>query len=423
MEPLPIGIHDITGEMIPILAEDRRKHMAVFGKSGVGKTTLLRNMVMWDIRAGVGVTVIDPHGALIEEILELIPRGRTNDVIYFNPRSRERVLGINVLECHEEEQKPLVVSGLIATLRNIWPDAWGPRTEFVLSNAAFALLDQAQPVTLVAIPKLLMDAEYRQKILRGVSNPAVLSFFDLYENHWTERFREEAIAPLLNKVNKFITNPILRAVIGQPKSSFNFRWLMDTGKILLCDLSKGALGEDVSSLLGSLIVTKLSLAALSRQDTPEASRRSHVVCVDEVHNFIHGVDFPTILSEARKYRLTLVLATQTLGQLPPASLDAVFGNCATILSFRVSGEDAGVLNQEFSTVLAASNLQDLPDYKLYLRTLRAGRPSGPHRVKAFPPIRKVGDENERDRIVRNSLARFGAPRNEVDGALNKFLAA
>lgn len=422
MQPLPIGKAEITKEIITILPEDRRRHMAIFGKSGVGKTNLLRNAIVWDIHAGLGLTVIDPHGGLIDEILDAIPRSRTNDVIYFNPKDPDRVVGFNLLEPVAGHEKPLVVSALISTMRNIWPDSWGPRTEYILSNAAFALLEQPQPVTLLAVSKLLTSKAYRDLVLRHVKDSSVRSFFETFDTQWNQRFREEAIAPLLNKVSKFVTNPLLRAVIGQPTSSFNFRWLMDSGKILLCDLSKGALGEDVSSLLGSLIVTKLSLAALSRQDVAEAGRRPHLLYADEVQSFIHGVDFPTILSEARKYRLTLAIATQTLNQLPEESRHAVFGNCATMMSFRVSGEDAKKINEEWSLMLNAAQLQDLPDYKIYLRTLVRGEPSGPHRVSTFPPLSKSGTENDHETVVRTSLERFGRPRIEVEAKLNRFLS-
>jgi hypothetical protein len=242
MNPLPIGTTEITHETFTLLPEARRKHVAIFGKSGVGKTTLLRNMIACDIHDGLGVTVLDPHGGLIDELIELIPRHRTNDVIYFNPQDPEHVLGLNVFERVSDEQKPLVVSSLVSIFKHIWPEMWGPRSEFILSNVAFALLSQPTPVTLAAIPKLLTDPAYRASVLRHVTDPAVRWFFNLYDNHWNERFREEAISPLLNKTGAFLTNPLLRAIIGQPTSSFDFRRTMDSGKILLCNLSKGALG-------------------------------------------------------------------------------------------------------------------------------------------------------------------------------------
>ena len=429
-----LGTKQKDGSTVAIQGAARRKHMAIFGKSGVGKTTLIRNMVMADLNAGNGVTVIDPHGSLIEDLLNVIPRSRTNDVIYINPADPERIIGLNVLEAVGRQQRSLVVSSLISILRNLWPDNWGPRTEYILEHAVYALLEQPEPVTLAALPKLLIDQNYRKQIVANVEDPAVQSFFHFYEVQ-NDRLREESIAPLLNKVSKFITNPLLRGVIGQTRSSFDFRWAMDTGKIILCNLSKGALGEDVSSLLGSLVVTKLSLASLSRQDIPEQDRRPHFLYADEVQNFTHGVDFPTILSESRKYALSLTLGTQTLSQLPDDSIAAVFGNCATIVSFRVSGDDAKALVHEFAAsgegprltdqmydiIIPATELQNLADYKLYIRTLLNGRPQEPYLVDSFPPFAKTGRETTAETVIRTSRERHGRDRNEVELLLKKFL--
>jgi len=431
-----LGTKQRDGSVVSIQGPDRRKHMAIFGKSGVGKTTLMRNMIVADLHAGNGITVIDPHGSLIEDLLSAIPRSRTNDVIYLNPAHPERVIGLNVLQSVGRDQRSLVVSSLISILRNLYPNNWGPRTEYILEHCVYALLEQPEPATLAALPKLLVDHTYRKRVLAHVSDPAVQAFFRFYELQ-NPHFREEAIAPLLNKVSKFITNPLLRAVIGQTTSSFDFRWAMDTGKILLCNLSKGALGEDVSSPLGSLIVTKLSLAALSRQDVPEADRRPHFLFADEVQNFTHGVDFPTILSEARKYALSLTIGTQTLSQLPGTTIEAVFGKCATIVSFRVSGEDAKALVREFAAsgegprtaeqaydiIIPASELQNLPDYKLYVRTLLAGQPQDPFLVEAFPPFSRSGKETTADRLITTSSQRYGRARQAVEKTLKRFLAA
>jgi hypothetical protein len=307
MHPVALGRTDDTYDrdrLFVVPAAARRKHMAIFGTTGSGKSTLLRNMVVWDIANGLGVTVLDPHGGLIDDVLEHIPRERTNDVIYFSPKNLDWALGLNILEPTRPDQRPLVVSNLVSVFKKIWKDSWGPRLEDILRNVAFALVEQPRAVSVVAIPRVLTDREYRAKILQNVSNPVVQGFFADYER-WTPSFREEAIAPVMNKVRAFTANPLLRGIIGQARSSFDFRWMMDSGKILLCDLSKGALGEEVSALLGSLIVTKLSLAALSREDIPEDHRRPHLLYVEEAQNFI--ADFPTILSEARKYRLALVL--------------------------------------------------------------------------------------------------------------------
>jgi Type IV secretion-system coupling protein DNA-binding domain len=431
-----LGTKQSDGTTVLIHGADRRKHMAIFGKSGVGKTTLMRNMVLADLNAGNGLTVIDPAGSLIEDLLDVIPRSRTNDVIYFNPADPAHVIGLNVLQSVDPKQRALVVSSLISILRNLWPLNWGPRTEYILEHAIYALLDQPEPVPLAALPKLLIDHTYRTNVLKHVADPAVQLFFRSYESQH-ERLREESIAPLLNKVSKFITNPLLRGVIGCTRSSFDFRWVMDNRKILLCNLSKGALGEDVSSLLGSLIVTKLALASLSRQDIPESERRPHFLYADEVQNFTHGVDFPTILSESRKYALSLTIGTQTLSQLPDESLAAVFGNCATIVSFRVSGNDAQALVREFAAsgegprmaegmfdiIIPASELQNLPDYKLYVRTLLHGRPQEPYLVNSFPPFAKSGTEATAEQVIRTSRHRYGQPRQTVEKGLNRFLAA
>jgi hypothetical protein len=278
-----------------------------------------------------------------------------------------------------------------------------------------------------------------------VTDPAVQAFFALF-NAQPEKVRDEWISPLLNKVSKFVTNPLLRAIIGQQRSSFDFRWAMDKRKVILIDVSKGALGESASSILGSLIVTKLALASLSRQDTPEHLRVPHILYVDEAHNFGYGVDYATILSESRKYRLGLVIGTQTLSQFSESTVAAIFGNVASIGSYRVSHDDAQALvrhfavsgegpktaEQWFDMVLPASELQNLPDHKLYLQTLVDGHPHDPVRINAFPPIgrehmrkiwKRTGRTAERDRVVRQSLERFGRNRQTVEAELDRFLRA
>ena len=431
MPPLPLGrIADPqfqTGEVFLIPPEVRRKHMAIFGTTGAGKSTLLRNMIAWDIRYGLGVTVVDPHGALIEDILEYhIPRSRTNDVIYLNPKDPERAVGINVLQAVRPGERALVVSQVVGIFKRIWGDSWGPRLEDILRNTLFALTEQPEPVSLIAVPKLLTDPAYRKRILAHVTNPVVKSFFlDTYDK-WKEAFREEAISPVLNKIRAFLTDPLIRAVIGQTKSSFDFRWLMDNKKILLCDLSKGAIGEDNANLLGSLVVTKEKLAALSRQDVPEAERVPHILYVEEAQNFIG--DFPSILSEARKYQLALVVVTQGIQQLKEEDAFAVFGNCATVATFRVGGEDAKQLEQHFAGGVPAKAIQELPDFKLYVRTMvtdphGVSRPTGPHPLDAFPPFQKIKGMADYDQVVRVSRARHACPRTTVERRIAGFLAA
>src|ERR1700733_14627645 len=248
MNPLPIGQTDNYNQRFHLSPAAQMRHTAIFGKSGVGKSTLIRNMIAWDISEGVGLALADPHGDLVDDLLRMIPRPRTNDVIYFNPAEPERVAGITPLRRVPEAQKPLVVSSIISILKNIWKDFWGPQTEYILANLVAALLDQKSPVTFLALLKALVDDDYRAYLRRSVSDPTVSLFFELYSEEWNDRFRTEASAPLMNKVGKLIGNPLLRAVIGQPAACFVFRCAMDTRKLLLCDLPKGTLGANVSSL-------------------------------------------------------------------------------------------------------------------------------------------------------------------------------
>ncbi len=425
LDSAPIGTHADTffGEPnFSVPAEARRKHMALFGGTGTGKSTLLVNMAAADLDAGTGITAVDPHGGFCEDILnDHIPRARKNDVIFFDPKSRTHAMALNVLDCPRREERGLVVSHVVSIFKTLWAEAWGPRLEDILRNSLWALIEQPAPSSLLALPKLLTDDAYRATILRHVENPVVLDFFTNTYAKWTSSFREEAISPVLNKTRAFITDPLMRAVIGQTRSSFNFRWMMDHRKILLCDLAKGSIGDDNSRLLGSLIVLKEKLAALSRQDIPESERVAHVLYCEEAHNFIG--DFESILAEARKYGLILTLATQGIEALPRESTFAIFSNCATVISFRVSGTDATRLRDEFGLMLPASNLQELPDYTLYVRTLSrmkeggASSPSGPHRISAYPPFDRHPRHARRESVIRVSQARYATLRTIVDQKL------
>ncbi len=434
MHPLPIGtrLHAKGQEELTyLIPETRTRHTALFGKSGVGKTNLLRNMILWDVWQGAGVTVIDPHGQLIDEILEHIPRSRTNDVIYFRPADTERVSSVNVLDRVPVEYRPLVVSSIVSTFKTLWPNAWGPQTEYLLTNFCFALVSQDEPTTLLDVLRIITDPEFREKIFTRTNDPVLQTFYRTYEHTWDDDQRAKASAPLLNKVSAFATNPLLRTVIGQPRSSFNLREVMDGRKLLLCDLSKGALGEDIASLLGSMITTKLYLASLSRQDLSEDARVPHFFYIDEVHNFTHGINLSAILAEARKYRLSLTVATQTLAQLRRSNdeiVPAIFGNCGTIGSFRVSADDALILAREFASDVTANQLETLPDYEIYLQTLMQtpGRSSLTHqqarRVMVFPPLRNNEDSQKKIVLIRTAQERYSQPRRDVDAWLSKQFA-
>ena len=427
LDSAPIGTHADTffGEPnFSVPAEARRKHMALFGGTGTGKSTLLTNMAAVDLDAGTGITAVDPHGGFSEDILHNhIPRKRKNDVIVFDPKSRTHAIALNVLDCPRKEERGLVVSHVVSIFRTIWIETWGARLEDILRNSLWALIEQPSPSSLLAIPKLLTDEGYRAQILRHIENPVVLDFFTNTYAKWTTSFREEAISPVLNKIRAFITDPLMRAVIGQTSSSFDFRWMMDYHKILLCNLAKGSIGDDNAKLLGSLIVLKEKLAALSRQDIRESDRVPHVLYCEEAHNFIG--DFESILAEARKYGLILTLATQGIEALPKEASFAIFSNCATVISFRVSGTDATRIRDEFGLMLPASNLQELPDYTMYVRTLSrmkeggAASPSGPHRISAYPPFQRHPQFAHPKSVIQVSQARYAKPRDVVDKKITK----
>ena len=402
----------------------RRRHLAIFGTSGSGKSGLLRTMIAEDITAGLGVTVIDPHGQLCDEILDNnVPGWRTHDVIHINPKDLQRAFALNMLHCPRPEQRGLVVSNVIGIFKKLWADSWGNRLEYILRNGLHALIVQPKPVSILALPELLTDPAYRQTVLANVTDAAILKFFHNVYERWPASFREEAISPVLNRCGAFTTDPLLRAVIGQPRSSFDFRWAMDRRKIILCDLSKGRVGSDNGALLGSLIVMQEHLAALSRANIPEAERVPHVLYCDEAQNFIG--DFESILAEARKYKLVLAVATQGIESLAEEAASAVFTNCGTLISFRVSSTDATRLRDELAALFPGASLQDLPDYTAYVRTLTCDdnrcEPTEPLKMTTYPPPRRLKGNAAKARIVRRSAECYTRPRKEVDASIARFL--
>ena len=412
------------GTPVHIVPAARRRHLALFGASGAGKSSLMRNMLAEDILAGHGVTVVDPHGQLVEDILgNHIPRHRTNDVIYFNPKDPDRAFALNLLDCRREGQRGLVVSNVISIFKKLWADSFGPRMEDILRNGLHALVEQPRQVSILALPKLLTNKSYRAEVLAGVTNPAVLDFFNNTYDRWDNRFREEAISPVLNKCRAFLTDPLLRAVIGQTRSSFDFRDAMDSRKIILCDLSKGEIGADNATLLGSVIVMQEKLAALSRSDIPESARVDHFLFAEEAHNFIG--DFESILAENRKFKLYLAVCLQQLEAISRETAAAIFTNAANLIAFRVSSTDAERLRDEFTMVFPGAVIQDLADYKAYVRTLRCNDtgcwPAEPEKIATYPPFSKTQNAEWRSRIERTSNERYTKPRAAVEAAITKFL--
>src|SRR3989339_464172 len=328
-------------QLFGIKRKDRRQHMYILGKSGTGKSGLMTNMVYQNIMNGEGVGVVDPHGELVETILSSIPPERIKDVVYFNPSDTDFHIGFNVLEIENPEHKHLVASGLMGIFTKIWANAWSARMEYILNNTILALLD-TPGTTLLGIPRMLVDKDYRQKIISNLKDPVIKAFWVHEYEAWQDKFRNEAIAPIQNKVGQFLSTSIIRNIVGQSRSTIDIFKIMNEKKIFLVNVSKGRIGEDNSALLGAMIITKIQLSAMERVRVPEEEREDFYLHVDEFQNFATD-SFANILSEARKYRLCLTVAHQYTEQLEEEVLSAVIGNVGSIITFRVGSTDAELL--------------------------------------------------------------------------------
>jgi len=400
-----------------IKLDDRRRHMYIIGKTGMGKTVLLENMAIQDIQAGRGVGIVDPHGEFAERILDFIPKNRINDVIYFNPEDLSFPIAFNVMERVDFAHRHLVSGGLMSVFKKIWPDVWSARMEYILHNTILTLLE-IPGTTLLGINRILADKEYRKKIVEKVTDPTIKSFWLKEFAQYPDKFREEAVAPIQNKVGQFISAPIIRNIVGQVKSAINMRSVMDEGKILILNLSKGKIGEDPSRLLGALAITKLQLAAMSRVNIPEEKRRDFFLYVDEFQNFATEA-FASILSEARKYRLSLILAHQYITQMEESVRDAVFGNVGTLICFRVGAADAQFLEKEFYPEFSMQDLVNLPKYNIYLRLMIDGLSSRPFSAKTLPPFEKP-KKSYKEKIIRVSRERYGTPKEKVEEKIARW---
>lgn len=406
-----------------IRQEDRRRHVYVIGKTGMGKSQLLENMAIQDIRTGNGVAVVDPHGDMIERILHFVPRERINDVVYFNPADLDFPIAFNVLEKVSAEQRHLVASGLIGVFKKIWADSWGPRLEYVLHNAISALLEYPGS-TLLGIMRMLTDKAYRKRVVEKIHDPVVRAFWIEEYSKYPDRFQAEAIAPIQNKVGRFLTSSLMRNIVGQVSSTINIRDIMDKRRIFLINLSKGRVGEDNSALLGALLITKMQLAAMSRVDVPETERSDFYLYVDEFQNFATE-SFAGILSEARKYRLNLILAHQYIAQLidgPNSTVrDAVFGNIGTLITFRVGAADAEFMEPEFAPRLTLEDLVNLPKYNIYLKLMIDGVTSNAFSAATLPPFEPPADSEEIvTRIIKASRERYAKPRQDIEDKIIRW---
>lgn len=399
-----------------IKIDDRRRHMYVIGKTGMGKTTMLENMVLNDIYAGHGVGLVDPHGDFAEKIIDFIPANRINDVVYFNPADMDYPIGFNILETVRQEHKHLVASGLMGVFKKIWVDMWSSRMEYILNNTILALLDYPD-TTLLGINRLLADDEYRSSVVKNLKDPVVKAFWETEFANYNDRYKQEAVAPIQNKIGQFLSASVIRNIVAQVKSKINIREIMDTRKIFIMNLSKGRIGEDNSRLLGGMLITKIQLSAMERVDIPEKERSDFFLYVDEFQNFATE-SFANILSEARKYRLDLIMAHQYMEQLDETVRAAVIGNVGSIITYRIGSTDADILAKELSPTFTEEDLINLPKFNVYLKLMIDGVASRPFSAITLPPVGiRV---NSADKVIRVSRERYATLRENIEDKIMRW---
>jgi Type IV secretion-system coupling protein DNA-binding domain len=412
----PIGVTNFRNDKkaFGIKGTDRMNHIYVIGKTGTGKSTLLLNMAISDIQRGNGLCLIDPHGDIAEKILEYIPKERIRDIIYFNPADENFVIAFNPLDNVLQDQTHLVVAGLIATFKKIWMDSWGPRLEYILRYSLLTLCNYPG-ATLLDIQPLLTSYDFRRKVLSYCSDQYLLSFWYNEFDKYPPQLKAEAISPILNKTGLFVAIAKLRNVIGQATNSFQIQDVMDNQKILICNFSKGKLGEDTCTLLGSMIVNAIQLAALARASQQEEYRIPFYLYVDEMHSFI-SLSFADILAEARKYRLSLFMAHQYIEQVNEKIRHAIFGNVGTMIIFRVGAEDAKQLVQEVQPTFNEEDMINLPRYSMYLKLMIDGTTSKP--FSATTTQLSIPNHSYKDAVLECSAERYGRSRETVEFEIN-----
>jgi hypothetical protein len=383
--------------------EDRRRHLWAIGKTGTGKSTLIANMAIDDMKKGRGVAIIDPHGDLSDTILDYVPASRINDVVYFNPTDRDRPVRLNILEVKDPAQRELVVSGIVAIFNKLYGHSWGPRLEYILRNTLLAL-SEIPGMTLVDVPRILTDRAFRLDAMKKVQDPVIKRYFENEFDKMPEKMLQESISPILNKVGQFISSPLIRAIIERPQSSIDMEAIMNEGKILIANLSQGKMGEDNAALIGAMLITKFQLAAMNRVDMAEGERRDFYLYVDEFQNFATS-SFIKILSEARKYKLNLTMANQYIAQIPLEVQKAILGNAGSIISFTIGADDSRVIMKEFGEVFTDRDLVNLENYQIAVR-LMVDSMSGRAFVARTLPLPSSKNEN-REKVIRVSRERWG----------------
>lgn len=397
-----------------IKEKDRLRHVYVIGKTGTGKSTLLENMAIQDIQDGNGVAFVDPHGKSAELLLDYVPENRINDVLYFAPFDLDNPISFNVMEDVGMDKRHLVANGLMSAFKKIWIDSWSARMEYILNNILLALLEYPE-ATLLGVNRMLADKEYRKTVVDNVTDVSVKAFWQDEFAKYGERYMQEAGAAIQNKVGQFISNPLIRNIIGQPHSSFDFRDIMDTKKIVIINLSKGRVGEANASLLGGMLITKIYLSSMSRADVSEEGLKklpNFYLYVDEFQSFANE-SFADILSEARKYKLNLTIAHQYIEQMADEVKAAVFGNVGTMIVFRIGANDAKELEKEFAPQFIPEDLVNLGFAQIYLKLLIDGIGSPPFSARTLPPI-QAPEVSFKNRIIESSRKKYGKLRSEVE---------
>ncbi len=415
------GVTNFRGDntIFGIFRADRGRHVYILGQTGTGKTGALELLTLSDIYWDQGFAVIDPHGDYAQEVLRFIPERRLDDVVYFNPADKEFPIGFNPLEVTDPSLKGHISSEMVGVLKRLFADSWGPRLEYILRYTLLALLDYPNS-TLLDITRMLTEKKFRADVISHIMDPVVRNFWVNEFASWNDKFATEAVAPVLNKVGAFTANPMVRNIIGQPKSSFNIRKIMDEGKILIVNLSRGLMGEDNAGVLGAMMVTKIQLAAMSRADVPEGQRRQFYLYVDEFQNFATD-SFSVILSEARKYALNLTIANQYIAQMEQPVRDAVFGNVGTIMSFRVSPDDSPFLQKYFEPQFESADLIQQHSRYFVISMIIDGEKAPAFSAKTLNLPQPVNDLSQR--IIGLSRERYAQPRAAIEAIIHEIAAA